>query len=711
VTGGFNNASGWFVESVIGPPLIVGQPVDRTNNAGTTATFSVVLSSSASAPGYQWRKDGVNLAHAGKVMGANTSTLTLSNVMAADMGLYSVVATNGSGSVTSLVARLTVLEPILTNQPASVSVDAGQTALFTVGALGTGPLSYCWRKDGLPLAGGSGASLTLTNVLGADAGNYDVVVTNVYGSATSAVAVLTVNPAVDQAFNPTVVGGSVFSLALQADGRILLGGTFTNLCEQSCSKIGRLNPDGTRDTTFNPGASGASHGASGGVQALVVQPDGKIVVGGVFTMLAGQSRTNLGRLNPDGTIDPGFDPAPDGPWVDSLALQPDGKILVSGWFTRLAGQSCVCFGRLNPDGSLDATFSARAADEVHSMAIQTDGKILVGGVFGVLNGVTRNNIGRYNTDGTLDTSFNPGANWTVYSLAVQPDGKALVGGYFSTLGGQYRTNLGRLSVTGTVDSFYPRMNPFGYVFSQALQADGKVLVGGAFTNVAGQVCNRLARLNSDGTPDTSFSLGADSHVLALTVQPDGGILVGGSFTNLGGQVRTKLARIHNSSPATQSLVRNGSTLTWLRGGASPEVWRTTLEASTNGADWFNLGAGTRITGGWQFTGTSAATNAALRARGFAVGGCYNGTTWFHQSTLPGAFPTPPTIVLNDGALGFRTNRFGFNLNGIDAQTVVIEASTNLSDWSALQTNVLGNGALYFTDPAAVSMPQRFYRAR
>jgi len=62
VSGGFNNASGWFVESVIGPPLIVSQPVDRTNNAGTTATFSVALSGSSSAPGYQWRKEGVNLA-------------------------------------------------------------------------------------------------------------------------------------------------------------------------------------------------------------------------------------------------------------------------------------------------------------------------------------------------------------------------------------------------------------------------------------------------------------------------------------------------------------------------------------------------------------------------------------------------------------------------------------------------------------------------
>lgn len=711
VSSGYNNASGGFVESVIGPPLIAGQPVDRTNNAGTTATFSVALSSSGSNSGYQWRKEGVNLANAGRIMGANTDTLTLSSVMAADMGGYSVVASNSSGTVTSLVARLTVLEPIITNQPSSITVNAGQTALFTVGALGSPPLSYRWRKDGSPVAGGSGDSLNLTNVLGADAGKYDVVVTNTYGSTTSAVAVLTLNPAIDLAFNPAVLGGAVFSVAVQADGKILLAGSFTNLCGQSRSKIGRLNPDGTLDTAFNPGASGGSHGATGGLHALAVQPDGKILVGGIFTTLAGQSRTNLGRLNADGTIDPGFDPAPDGPWVDSLALQPDGKILVGGWFGRLAGQACVCFGRLNPDGSLDATFTANAADEVYSMAIQPDGKILVGGVFGILNGVTRNNIGRYNSNGTLDTTFNPGANWTVFSLAVQPDGKALVGGYFNTLGGQYRTNLGRLSVTGTVDSFNPRMNLWGYVFSLALQADGRVLVGGAFTNVAGQVRNRLARLNPDGTSDTSFNLGADGGVLALTVQPDGDILVGGAFTNLGGQVRSGLARIHNSGPATKSLIRDGSTLTWLRGGTSPEVWRTTFEASTNGTDWFNLGAGTRITGGWQLTALSAATNAALRARGFAVGGCYNGTTWFEQSILPGAVSNPPTIVLNDGAFGFRTNRFGFNLTGGGGQRVVIEASTNLADWSAMQTNVLGDSALYFSDPAAASMPRRFYRVR
>jgi uncharacterized delta-60 repeat protein len=88
-----------------------------------------------------------------------------------------------------------------------------------------------------------------------------------------------------------------------------------------------------------------------------VQSDGKILIGGSFTTVGGQSRTNIGRLNADGTLDSGFNPGTD-TTVICLALQMDGKILVGGYFSTLDGQSRTNIGRLNSDGTLDGGFNA-----------------------------------------------------------------------------------------------------------------------------------------------------------------------------------------------------------------------------------------------------------------------------------------------------------------------------------------------------------------
>jgi hypothetical protein len=104
-------------------------------------------------------------------------------------------------------------------------------------------------------------------------------------------------------------------------------------------------------------------------------------------------------------------------------------------------------------------------------------------------------------------------------------------------------------------------------------------------------------------------------VYSLAVQADGKILVGGWFTTLGGQTRNLIARLNNTEPATQSLSYNGTTITWLRGGASPEVWRTTFDYSTDGVFWSSLGGGVRIPGGWERADATLPVGATIRARG------------------------------------------------------------------------------------------------
>lgn len=233
---------------------------------------------------------------------------------------------------------------------------------------------------------------------------------------------------------------------------------------------------------------------------------------------------------------------------------------------------------------------------MYSLAVQPDGKILVGGQFNTVLGQTRNHLGRLNANGTMDSTFNPGADRVVYSVAVQADGKILVGGEFRTLGGQPRNQLGRLNGDGSLDTTFTA-GASSYVNCLAVQTDGKILVGGAFTTLGGQARTNLGRLQADGSVDATFSAGAGgdaytfSLVYSLTVQPDGKVLVGGNFTKLGGEPRNYLGRLNNTEPATQSLALNGTTLTWLRGGSGPEVWRTTFDFSTNGGTtWTSLAA-------------------------------------------------------------------------------------------------------------------------
>ena len=172
--------------TVLVPPGITTPPQSQTVTQGQNASFWVVASGTAPLS-YQWNINGT------PVVGATNASLALTNVQATDAGSCTVVVTNAAGSVTSAVATLTVLVPPgITTEPQNQTVTQGQTASFWVVASGTAPLSYQWNLNGTPLVGATNASLALTNVQATDAGSYTVVVTNLGGSITSAVATLTV---------------------------------------------------------------------------------------------------------------------------------------------------------------------------------------------------------------------------------------------------------------------------------------------------------------------------------------------------------------------------------------------------------------------------------------------------------------------------------------------------------------------------------------
>jgi uncharacterized delta-60 repeat protein len=477
----------------------------------------------------------------------------------------------------------------------------------------------------------------------------------------------------------TVVRG----LALQADGKILVGGYFTTLGSEPRTNIGRLHADGSLDRSFNAVASEQ-------VNCLVAQADTRILVGGRFNMLNGQAHTNLGRLDADGSLDTTFTPqvAFDSPIVHPLpevhclALQADGRIVVGGTFTTLGGRPRMNIGRLNANGSLDTGFNPGAQNSVLSLAVQPDGKILVGGSFTMLGGQSCTNIGRLNATGSRDAAFNPGANYPVDTVAVQADGKILLGGDFTTLGGQPRNHLGRVDADGIVD---PTFNPEAsiqlgppVVYSLAVQADGRIIVGGYFTSLGGQARSHLGRLNADGSLDDSFTPTANSYVHSLALQPDGKILLGGQFTSVGGQARSRIGRLTSSSAALSTLGVNatGTAASWNRSGSSTEIEQVTFEEATT--TYGGIGSGTRSTDGWQVAGLSLPTgqNFYLRARGRAPGGQYNGSSGVIESVRQ--FFLPGTAPVIYGPRRGDNGDFQFGFSYVSGVNFTVLATTNIA---------------------------------
>ena len=322
------------------------------------------------------------------------------------------------------------------------------------------------------------------------------------------------------------LNGVIYTLAAQADGKILVGGQFTTYQWVSANKIIRLNADGSRDSSFSIG-----NGFNSTAQVIAVQTDGKILVGGQFTTYNWITAKYLIRLNSDGSIDSSFNSgAGFNNTVYSIVIQTDGKILIGGYFTTYNWITAKYLIRLNSDGSIDSSFNSGAGFNalVYGLALQSDGKIVVGGGFTSYQWITANRIIRLNSDWSRDTSLNNvgvGFDTSIYTLVVQSDGKIVAGGNFNYYQWSYFPHLIRLNTDGSRDTSFNNVGIYNDVNSLLLQIDGKIIVGGCFAPYY------MFRLNSDGSKDSSFDMGSgiNGWVLSLVFQDDGSILVGGYF--------------------------------------------------------------------------------------------------------------------------------------------------------------------------------------
>jgi len=322
---------------------------------------------------------------------------------------------------------------------------------------------------------------------------------------------------------PSLPGREVKRLMLGADGKVTV---YT--VQNGYGGFVRLNPNGSRDTGFNYDANGGYQGANGMINALAVQSDQRVLIGGRFTRVNGILQNGIARLEPDGSLDTSFtrgsgllDSDGSSGTVYSIALQSDGKILIGGsWRDSYDGQGSLDFDRLNADGTLDMSFRGQALGPVNSIFVQGDKKILIGGYFQGMFSAAGRNVARCNADGSIDFSFVPADTGLteVLAVAAQADGGVLAGGY----GGRA---LVRLNANGSVDStFSPVLadsaSTSARVYAIKVLGDGRILVGGSFTHVNGAARNGLAWLNPGGTLNTTLAQGlpAGSGVRALAIE-------------------------------------------------------------------------------------------------------------------------------------------------------------------------------------------------
>ena len=419
------------------------------------------------------------------------------------------------------------------------------------------------------------------------------------------------------------------SITAQADGKMLMVGSFAQVGSATRHGVARLNADGSVDTTFT------DPGANSEVKTIAVQPDGKFLIGGGFTVVGGQQRLSMARLNADGTLDTTFGDPGFNENVWAIAVQPDGRILVAGDFTQIGTHVQNYVVRLNADGSFDGTFAdpQLCCNVARAVALQADGRIIIGGAFSQVGGVTHFYLARFSTDGTFDPAFpDTTDNILPGSIVVAPDGSIYI-----PAGGDI---VYKLDVDGAPVAGFASAQMDATIDTIALQPNGKVVIGGIFETAGGAPHHALARLNADGSLDTTF---ADLHfsfnagdpngyVYGIAAQADGRLVAVGNFALADGASRQYMARVATGDYATSILVITPSgasvNATWYRLGDGPELAQAPLlMQSSDGVHFTEIGAMTRVANGWSASASLDVHGAPfyLQALGTTSEGTSNGS--------------------------------------------------------------------------------------
>jgi hypothetical protein len=738
VVDGGNSRIEVFVNNTnIVPPYFALQPANQTVAAGLNVTFSVGVVGTAPFA-YQWSSNNV------AIPGATDPTFTLANVSLSASATYAVLVSNNFGGGLSRNAVLTVLPPSLTTQPASLVVTGGTDVTFDVGLFGTPPFAYQWIFNNVAVLGATNATFTLTNVSLSAAGNYSVMVTNSYGSLLSSNAVLTVVPSLvtTQPASALSATGAVLngSVTVGSDESVVWfeWGTDTNYGSIAGTTVAPGN-DGSNNISatlsglpgnvyhyrldaandfgivyggdqsftvgFAPTATtvAANNGASGATLNAIVNPEGWNTTvyfrWGTPTLAHTTPSMNMGdgatSLNVSSFV-PGLAASSQyqfqvvasnalgttfGPVFCWDQLAPANINLFSGSKTNITlppGTYIItAYGAPGGGGDYGGGGGGAEMSAEFNFSMSTTLTLLVGGGAGPVISYWLGGGGgggSFVVEGSTPLVIaGGGGGGSLYSYggdgAVSPNG--VPGGYSGDAGGDGTGGTGGSGGSGG-------------------SGDGSGAGGGGFLG--------------DGTDGIGYG--------SLQGGGSGGGYGGVSFESGGGGGNGEGTGGYGGGYAGGSGGFGG-------GGSGGELY--------GGGNGPTGGGG----GGGGYSGGGGAGNENL---GSYTGGGGGGGSIIDSSAMtilaeasnprirspddPNngeiiiiALLPPPLAITNDAAFGLTNGVFGFDLTGPPGANVVIQASTDLQTWIPLQTNLLGSGPLYFSDPQSPSDIQRFYRAQ
>ncbi|RZJ64303.1 MAG: hypothetical protein EOO45_18960, partial [Flavobacterium sp.] len=359
---------------------------------------------------------------------------------------------------------------------------------------------------------------------------------------------------VDETFNNGSMGANsgIVDFAIQPDGKIIIVGSFSAYNGVTRNRIARLNTDGTLDTSFNAGNS-----ANGAINAVALTNDGKIIVGGGFTTFNGISTKFVARLNNTGTVDTTFNTfIPSEPnysaKVSVIVVQQNGKIMVGGDFAIM---DIANLYRLNANGSVDTTFQPTSVQDITAIKVLDSGKVLIG-----QNYPTGQRIRRVDPNGEYDSTFITDIpntiNYIAFSFHVQQDGKILVPGAFvGDTNNPNRWPAIRLNNDGSTDTAFQKYFVDAMSAGSAygmLEYNGKYLLYGSFQALDSSMPNNIALVNTEGLPESSpnFGIGFNGPVRKMATLSNGQILAAGIFTEFNGVQRGRLVRLNSGNLST-----------------------------------------------------------------------------------------------------------------------------------------------------------------
>ena len=667
--------------SLYTPPAVTTDVTNQTAVAGTNVTF--LCAASGTAPlSYQWRlgSPGTNF------VGATNSSLTLTNVQSANAGSYRCVITNAAGAVTSSIAALTVNIPAaISANPTNVTVIAGNSAVFNCSATGTAPLGYQWRFGGISINGGTASTLTVNNTASTNAGSYDCVVTNMAGSATSSSAALTVNVPPAITTNPAaqiVVAGTNVTFTCQASGTATLsyqwrfaggniGGATTTV--YTLNNVQTNNAGSYDCVVTNVAGSATSSSAALTVNvppSITTNPTNQTVLAGTNVIFICQS-SGTGPLSYQWRF---------------------GGVIVGGATTTALTLNNV---QTNNAGSYDCVVTNVAGSVTSSAATLT---------VNVPPAITSNPTNLTVIAGN-SAVFNCQATGTAALIVQWRFGGA-------TLAGATNTSLTLASVQAANAGSYDCVvtNVAGSVTSAvaALTVNVPPTITADPTNqTVGLGNNAVLSCQASGTGPLSYQwqsgvifldvANATNSTLNLTnVQ----LLSAGNYrcivTNLAGSVTSAVAVLTVTIAPTITLQPASHTV-------SPGT-TAVLSVGATGSPSFQ----------WKFNGANVGVNSStLTIPNFQSSN--EGTYQVVMTNLAGSVSSTGALLLLDAPFRLEQGRlagkaYQMQLIGAVGSNYVVEISTDLLNWSPLQTNLLTNGFLTITDTNS-SSGLRLYRSR